>query len=133
MKSSPFHHPIYFADTLHQYLILSDIDLSIKQPKPHIKVMTFSLPATYPSLSPPTYSYSAPFLGPRLLCLDITAWILWSRVVQNYQSRISTSEVHLCPGKKPCCRLSWSLCIRKTLARIYSSSGLRRSTAKTKQ
>jgi len=28
-------------------------------------VLSFSLPASYPSLSPPTYSYSAPFLGPR--------------------------------------------------------------------
>merc|ERR1712004_68829 len=28
-------------------------------------VLSFSLPATYPSQSPPSYSYSAPFLGPR--------------------------------------------------------------------
>ena len=31
----------------------------------NIQVLSFSLPASYPSLSPPTYSYSAPFLGPR--------------------------------------------------------------------
>ena len=53
----------------------------------NIQVLSFSLPASYPSLSPPTYSYSAPFLGPRFYNFCVKYFPNICQKINSYLSR----------------------------------------------